>query len=113
MDSRLRPRSGYPPKGVTKGMCADREEAVGSHEVIAAKCCPGRSLAARRRRGEGTKWGSWREKNTAHLRIKKAIFRSRVEEARAYRRHIPEAQSASGPFPIKGELPQCRLSGGC
>lgn len=30
---------GYPPKGVTNGMCADRVVVVESQEV--ANCCPG------------------------------------------------------------------------
>lgn len=73
---------GYPPKGVTKGMCADREEAVGSQEVIAAKCCPGRWLAARGRRGEGTKWGSWREKTHCTSQNQKKKKKRHFRESR-------------------------------
>lgn len=36
---------GYPPKGVTNGMCADRVVVVESQDV--ANCCPGHSLAAK------------------------------------------------------------------
>lgn len=92
---------GYPPKGVTKGMCADREEAVGSQEVIAAKCCPGRWLAARGRRGEGTKWGSWREKThcTSQNPPKKQTPLSRVASRLVCtRRHIPAAPAQAVQF---------------
>lgn len=41
------PPTDYPPKGVTIGMWADRVVLVGSQEVMAAKCCPGQSLAAK------------------------------------------------------------------
>lgn len=41
---------------------------VGSQDVIAAKCCPGHSVAAQGGGKEKDKVGSWR-KNTEHLRI--------------------------------------------
>lgn len=42
--------TGYPPKGVTNSMWADRVVVDGSQDVIAAKCCPGHSVAAQEER---------------------------------------------------------------
>lgn len=84
--------TGYPPKGVTNGMWADRVVAVGSQDVIAAKCCPGRSLAAREEK-EKDKLGE--REYSAYLRIQ-SNFKYQVQTV--YKCHISEKQTQVVPF---------------
>lgn len=100
----------YPPKGATKGMCADREEAVGSQDVIAAKCCPGHSLAAQGGK-EKDKVGSWRKRKDCTSQNQKPF--SKVTSRLCVQTSYFRGASASGPFLIKGLQQRHHLSGEC
>lgn len=93
-------------------MCADREEAVGSQEVIAAKCCPGHSLAARggKEKDKVGEWG-WREK-TLHISESKRHFQESRQGLRVQTSYFRGA-SPSGTLLMKGVSPRNRLSGEC
>lgn len=93
-------------------MCADRAEAVGSQEVIAAKCCPGHSLAARGgKEKDKVGVGGLERENTAHLRIKRHFRESR--QGSCVQTSYFSRASPSGSVLMKGVLPRHRLSGEC